>query len=131
MILGVGIDLIEIARIREAFERHGERFRDRVYTAEEVAYCESQASPELHYAARFAAKEAFSKSLALGISQGMAWREIGVINEARGAPRLVLTGHAAQLASEHGVRTTHLSLSHTERAATAVVVLEGEGPSED
>lgn len=130
MILGIGIDVIEIPRIRESFDRHGERFRDRVYTAAETEYCKSQATPALHYAARFAAKEAFSKSLGLGIAQGMAWREIGVVNDSRGAPRLVLTGHAAQLAAERGVWSTHVSLSHTDAVAVAVVILEGERPED-
>jgi len=130
MIIGLGIDLIEISRIEESFDRHGERFRDRVFTAAEAAYCDGQAAPALHYAARFAAKEAFSKALGLGIANGISWPEIGVMNDEWKAPRLILTGRAAQLAAERGVWATHVSLTHTDTMASAVVVLEGERPEE-
>jgi len=130
MIIGLGIDLIEIERIRESFDRHGERFRDRVFTPEEAAYCDGQATPALHYAARFAAKEAFSKALGLGIANGISWPEISVANDEWKAPRLILTGRAAQLAAERGVSATHVSLTHTDTMASAVVVLEDERPEE-
>ena len=130
MILGVGVDLIEVSRIREAFERHGQRFRARIYTETETGYCDAMASPLLHYAARWAAKEAFSKALGFGVAQGMSWREIGIRNDGLGAPRMELAGQAARLASEKGAWGVHVSLSHTAGMAVAVVILEGERPEE-
>ncbi len=130
MILGTGIDIIEVWRIEEAVRRHGDRFLDRVYTTTERSYCDALASPALHYSARFAAKEAFSKALGLGIAQGMAWQDIAIRNDARGAPRLELFGRAAQLAADLGVSAAHVSLSHSQSVAAAIVVLEGERPEE-
>jgi holo-[acyl-carrier protein] synthase len=130
MILGTGIDIIEVWRIEEAVRRHGDRFLDRVYTTAERAYCDALASPTLHYAARFAAKEAFSKALGLGIAQGMAWKDIAIRNDARGAPRLELSGRASQLAADLGISAAHVSLSHSQSVAAAVVILEGERPEE-
>jgi holo-[acyl-carrier protein] synthase len=130
MILGLGIDVIEISRIRDAMERHGNRFRKRIFTDVEQGYCEKMPQPLLHYAARFAAKEAFSKAVGLGMTQGIRWVDIGVENEPSGAPRLRLEGRAADHAGRLGAWATHVSLSHSHGVAAAVVVLEGEKPED-
>lgn len=130
MILGLGIDVIETSRISEAMQRHGDRFKKRIFTDLERAYCEAMPSPMLHYAARFAAKEAFSKAVGLGMTQGVRWADIGIENEPSGAPRLRLQGRAADHAARLGAWAAHVSLSHSHGVAAAVVVLEGERPED-
>lgn len=125
MILGIGVDAIEIARIQAILETHGERFETKVFTEQERAYCRRKAMPAPHYAARFAAKEAFFKAIGTGQASGLSWRDIGVESLASGMPRLVLTGRARDLARQRGVAHLHLSLSHSRDLAVAVVVLEG------
>lgn len=119
----VGVDLIEVERIQRMVTRYGERFLTRVFTAEELAYCRGRL-PEL--AARFAAKEAVSKALGVGIQHrdGVAWREIEVVSDARGKPGIALSGSAARRAVELGLSTFALSLSHTREYAIAVLVAE-------
>ncbi len=119
----VGVDLIEVARIQQLVARYGERFLLRVFTEEELAYCRGR-SPEL--AARFAAKEAVSKALGVGIQHqdGVAWREIQVVADARGKPGIALSGTAARRAGELGLSTFALSLSHTREYAIAMLVAE-------
>lgn len=122
MILGVGIDLVETARLAEAIERHGARFLQRVFSPGEQRYCDGNARRIEHYAARFAAKEAAWK--ALGLDGGLPWKEIEVERLPSGAPRLVLHGGTAARATARGLRALHVSLSHTESTATAMVVAE-------
>ncbi|MFN0150803.1 MAG: holo-ACP synthase [bacterium] len=113
----VGIDLIEPERIQHAAERWGDAFLDRVFTADERVYCDRMANPWLHYAARFAAKEAFSKALGSGM-RGLAWRDVAVVREGSGRPTLHVRwpeGHAPREAS--------VSLSHTRTMAAAIVLL--------
>jgi holo-[acyl-carrier protein] synthase len=124
MVLGLGSDLIEIARIGESIERHGDRFLERVFTAEEIAYCRTKKHAAESFAARFAAKEAGAKALGTGISRGIAWPEIEVRREESGRPTLHWSGRALELALELGVRRTLLSLTHAREMALAVVVLE-------
>jgi holo-[acyl-carrier protein] synthase len=125
MILGTGIDLIEVARIRRSLTRFGERFRAHVYTAGEVAYCEGRRiRAEESYAARFAAKEAAAKALGTGIGKGVAWREIEVRREPGHAPTVALSGRAAARAAQLGVRHITLSLTHTADYAMALVNME-------
>lgn len=122
MIAGIGIDVIEVERIARAIERYGEHFLRRIYTDVEQEYCErSPATRMLHYAARFAAKEAFSKAIGTGISDGFRFRECGVVNAPGGMPILVLSGELAQRWAEYRL---HLSLSHTQQYAAACVVIE-------
>ncbi|MFA6570645.1 MAG: holo-ACP synthase [Bacteroidota bacterium] len=122
MITGIGIDIIEIPRIAESISKYGERFLNRIYTAHEIRYCDSFAKhKELHYAARFAAKEAFSKAIGTGITDGFKFNEICVQNEENGKPFIVLSGG---LKEKWGGRLTHISLSHTETNAVAMVVIE-------
>jgi holo-[acyl-carrier protein] synthase len=127
MIVGSGIDLIEIARIQHSMERYGQRFLDRVYTQPEQAYCVRKKNAAESFAARFAAKEAAAKALGTGISHGVSWREIEVVRAPSGEPSLRFHGRAAQAAARRGVRHTALSLTHTASLAAASVVLE-DGP---
>lgn len=118
---GIGIDLVEVSRIREMLEQHGQRFKDRTFTASEIAYCDACAEPAMHYAARFAAKEAVAKALGTGIwSEGVNWTDIEVVREASGKPVIVLHGAAKQHA---GDATCLVSLTHTRDLAMAQVLL--------
>ncbi len=127
MILGIGVDLVEVERIERAIERDGAHFLDRVFTADEIAYCGKMRVPGPHYAARFAAKEAVSKAFGTGIGEHFNFLDIEVCREKSGAPFIVLHGNAAHFAQERGVRKTHLSLSHTAGSAIAQVVVETDG----
>lgn len=124
MILGSGIDLVEIARIQHSLDRFGRRFLDRVYTPAEQAYCLRKRHAAESLAARFAAKEAAAKALGTGISYGVSWREIEVLREPSGRPALQFHGRAAQIAARLGVARAALSLTHTTALAMASVVLE-------
>ncbi len=122
MILGLGIDACDCARVRKVMERQGERFLNRVLTPAEWAYCRDQAYPWEGVAARFAAKEACSK--ALGVPDGIRWHDVEVRHADR-MPVLILDGVALAAAERLGVRATHLALTHERTMAVAVVVLEG------
>src|SRR5579863_10203518 len=125
MILGTGIDLCEVDRIAKAMASgHGKRFRERVYTAAEIAYSERKANRFERYAARFAAKEAGMKALGTGWRGGIGWRDLEVANLPSGRPTLRLHGKAAEIAERLGVRNISLSLTHTAAMAMAVVILE-------
>ncbi|HUH64334.1 MAG TPA: holo-ACP synthase [Terracidiphilus sp.] len=124
MIVGSGIDIIEVSRIEKVVERYGARFLDRVYTAAEQAYCLGKRNGAESLAARFAAKEAAAKALGTGISQGVSWSEIEVIRDPRGKPGLRLHGRAGEFAARLGVANVALSLTHTGQLAVASVVLE-------
>jgi holo-[acyl-carrier protein] synthase len=127
VILGTGIDLAEVARIREAVERYGTRFLERVFTPGEIAYVETKANRFERYAARFAAKEAGMKAIGTGWRGGVRWQDFEVRNRRSGRPELLLHGVAAEVARRMGVERIHLSLTHTETVAQAFVILEGEG----
>lgn len=122
MIVGVGIDLCQVSRMRSALLRHEGRFAARVFTADERAYCEERADPAQHYAARFAAKEALLKALA--VPPGLSWHEIEVQSQTGGAPQLLLRGEAARAAAGRSVLRLHLSLTHSGDHAAAVVIAE-------
>ncbi|HUD21948.1 MAG TPA: holo-ACP synthase [Acidobacteriaceae bacterium] len=124
MVLGVGTDLMEIARIQRSVARFGDRFLLRVFTPREIAYCQRKKNAAESFAARFAAKEAGAKALGTGISQGIRWLELEVIREPSGKPSLQLTGRAAECARGLGVATVSLSLTHSKDIALAVVVME-------
>lgn len=124
MIVGSGIDLCEIHRIRKAVESpHGERFVARVFTPGEVAYATRKANVYQRYAARFAAKEAAMKALGTGW-HGVSWRDFEVVNLPGGRPTLVLHGKAAEIATQKSVRHIALSLTHTDEQAMAMVIFE-------
>ncbi|HZX61488.1 MAG TPA: holo-ACP synthase [Candidatus Methylomirabilis sp.] len=122
MIVGVGTDLVSIPRMRAALARHRDRLCRRLYTAEERAEGEARPVPEVHFASRFAAKEAVLKALGTGWGRKIAWREIEVIGPRGKVPEVRLSGRARLAAEERGVRRLHLSLSHDGDYAVAVVV---------
>jgi holo-[acyl-carrier protein] synthase len=124
MIVGTGIDIAEVPRIREVIERHGERFLKRVFTEGEIQYCESKANRVERYAARFAAKEAGMKAIGTGWNHGVRWRDIEVARKPGGRPTLVLHGKAAEFAAKLGATNIALSLTHTAEQAFAQVILE-------
>jgi len=124
MIVGSGIDLVEIERIQESFNRYGARFLNRIYTPAEQAYCLQKRNAAESLAARFAAKEAGAKALGTGISQGVNWLEIEVVRQPGERPTVLFHGRAAQRATQLGVRHTALSLTHSRTTAMASVVLE-------
>ena len=127
MIVGIGIDGIEITRIRASIERFGEHFLNRIFTAEEQAYCRrKQKRADESFAARFAAKEAGAKALGTGISRGVSWLEIEVTRLPGQRPELRLHGRAAARANELGVTHMVLSLTHTRNEAMAMVMMEAE-----
>lgn len=123
MITGLGTDIIEIARVREAFDRFGDRYRRRIFTECEQAFCDSHSAPMPHYAARWAAKEALVKALGTGFTAGIRWVDVAVLPAPGGQPLLTLSGKASEVARRQGVRAAHVSLSHGREYATAVVVL--------
>ena len=124
-VIGIGLDLVEVSRIRDLLERHGERFKERTFTVGEIAYCDKCADPAMHYAARFAAKEAGAKALGTGFADGVSWKDIEVTRAENGAPSLVLHGGADALAKSKGVTSALVSLTHTKDTAAAQVVLSG------
>ncbi len=123
ILIGLGCDLIEVQRIREVLERHGDRFLDRVFTEEERAYCFSMAHPHKHLAARWAAKEAISKCFTTGIGAELGWKSVSIYHGARDEP-LVRLDEKGQLLLHHvGASHVQVSLSHTETSAMAVAAL--------
>ncbi len=124
MIVGAGIDIVATARFRDVLERQRERFVERVFTAAEQDYCRAHRNPVPHYAARFAAKEAFLKALGTGWAGGIRWLDIEVLRGRGAAPSIRLHAIAAQIAAEKLVRSIHVSLSHSDDAAVATVILE-------
>ena len=123
-IVGVGIDIVDVARIRNMAEVYGERFLKRVFSEDELAYCMKFSDPFPHLAARWAAKEAVAKALGTGFSQGVTWKSICVAHAPNGEPLVLLTGTAQKLAKSLGVNKIWLSLSHTREYAAAVAVME-------
>jgi holo-[acyl-carrier protein] synthase len=124
-VLGIGVDLVECARIDRSIERFGERFLHRVFTDGEIEYSMSMKFPARHLAARFAAKEAVSKAFGTGIGKSMGWRDIDVRKKPSGEPYLVFAGGAEKLAQERGVTNALITLSHSDQHAVATIVLEG------
>lgn len=125
MIVGIGFDLVDIARVRAMIERHGERAIARVFTPAEAEYAAGRGDPMRHFAARFAAKEAAYKALAGTIeARGIGWRDLEVASAWDGRPMLLLHGRAAEVAATLGVSRAHVTLTHADAVAGAVVVLE-------
>jgi len=121
-ILGLGVDIVEVARMRASIERHGEHFYRRICTANEIAYCISMRDSAPFFAVRFAAKEAVSKALGTGIGAQCGWQDIEVRRKASGEPFVVLHGAASETASRLGINRVLLSLSHTENYAVAQAI---------
>ena len=124
-VLGIGVDLVECARIQRSIDRFGDRFLHRIFTDGEIEYSMSMKFPARHLAARFAAKEAVSKAFGTGIGKAMGWRNIDIQKRESGEPFLVFSGTAEAFAAERGVISALITLSHTENYAVACAVLEG------
>jgi holo-[acyl-carrier protein] synthase len=123
-ILGLGFDATDIPRVRDIFERYGDRFLRRIFTAGEIAYCTRRRNPVPHLAGRFAAKEAAMKALGTGHSRGVLWRDIEVVR-ADGPPQLVLRGGAARRAAQMSVSRSLVTITHSDTLAMAQVLLLG------
>jgi len=137
MIVGHGIDLVEVQRIRRLVEDHGQRFLDRVFTRSEQEYCASREKRYFeHLAGRFAAKEAVFKVLGTGLSGKMTWTDVEVVKSASGQPQVALSGECERIAKSMGIHQWHLSISHIETHATASAIGSstigsGMGPLDD
>ena len=123
MIIGTGIDIIEVERIAFRVGRDN-GFKEFVFSKDEMSYCDAKASPFEHYAVRFAAKEAFLKAVGKGWDSGLQWNEIEIVNETNGRPVLRITGATEKTLAPMGIRIIHVSLSHLKSMATAIVILE-------
>jgi len=124
VIVGIGIDVVEIERLRGVLERQRDRFLRRVFTPGEQEYCSRHRDPVPHYAVRFAAKEGLFKALGTGWAGGVSWLDVEVSRKGGGAPTLALSGTAKNVARELGAQKIHISLSHSVQSAVAVVILE-------
>ena len=125
MIVGTGVDIAEVGRIKAAVERFGGRFLKRVFTPAEVRYCMGKLNAAERLAARFAAKEAGMKAIGTGLRHGVTWQDVEVLRLPGQRPILKFSGKAAEFADRLGCKRTHLSLSHTKEQAIAYVILEG------
>ncbi|MDC1067797.1 holo-ACP synthase [Candidatus Kapabacteria bacterium] len=122
MIYGIGHDIVECQRIKKSVEKLGDRFKDKIFTETEKQYCNQfKLNDYLHYAARFAAKEAFSKAIGTGFSGGFNMKEVGVVNKKSGQPEIELSG---SMLEKWGHLKSNLTMSHTDRNAVAIVILE-------
>ncbi|HEY7654549.1 MAG TPA: holo-ACP synthase [Methylomirabilota bacterium] len=130
-VLGVGVDLTQMPRLRRVVARWDERFLQRVFTEQEIAYCRRRRDPIPHFAARFAAKEATLKALGTGLRMGVNWRELEVRRERGQAPTMVLSGRCLAIAEAKGGRRVLLSLSHDGDYALAQAMLLGDGPDDE
>jgi holo-[acyl-carrier protein] synthase len=126
MILGIGIDIIEVGRVQASHERFGKRFLNRILHANEIAYCLSHQAPAPFLAARFAAKEAISKAFGTGIGAALGWHDMEICRKESGEPYVVLHGKGNQLLEKRKARVALVSLSHTQQHAAAVAILESE-----
>ena len=124
MITGIGIDVVQNDRIRDSIEKFGDRFLNRIYMEGEKEYCNKSANPALHYAARWAAKEAAFKALGTGWAAGVKWKDVEVERLASGKPELRLHGEALALATKQGASRFHVSLTHDQLISCAVVIFE-------
>jgi len=126
MIVGTGIDIAEVERVAASIERFGRRFTERVFTPDEVRYCESKANKAERYAGRFAAKEAAMKAIGTGWSRGVTWQDVEVTRVPGGRPTVTFHGKAAEFFHRLGAVRAHLSITHTKEHAMAQVILEAE-----
>jgi holo-[acyl-carrier protein] synthase len=124
MIIGIGIDLCDTTRVRELYERYGERFLERLFTPEELQRCRNGRRLHECLGGRFAAKEATLKALGTGLSQGIRWRDVELVSGESQPPRIVLHARAAEIAALRGVQNIHASITHDGDLAVAVVVFE-------
>lgn len=127
-----GVDIIEIHRIKHSLETLGQAFKDRIFTEREISYCEKRKETKYKsYAARFAAKEAVSKALGTGISEGIKWKEIEVVNDEKGKPDICLSGRAKERLAELGGTSISISLAHCEDYAVAYAVIQAGDRTSD
>ncbi len=122
MIIGLGTDIVEITRIGQMIERHGELFLQRVYTETEIRYCQQRKEAMQHYAGRWAAKEAVMKTLGTGFTRGVGWQDIEVANRRSGQPKIVLSGGAKEFAAQRGIDEILITISHCRTYATATAI---------
>ena len=122
MIIGLGTDIIEVARIGSMIERHGELFLQRVYTEQEISYCQRRKEAIQHYAGRWAAKESVMKTLGTGFAKGVGWQDIEVVSQKSGQPRITLKGQALEVARNLGIDEVLITISHCRTYATATAV---------
>jgi holo-[acyl-carrier protein] synthase len=125
VILGSGIEIVEADRVEAARQKHGERFLKRILHPGEIAYCLSHKHPGPFLAARFAGKEAISKAFGTGIGAQLGWQDMEIARKESGEPYVILHGKGLELLARRGARSIHISLSHTEKHATAIAILEG------
>jgi holo-[acyl-carrier protein] synthase len=125
-IVGIGTDIVEVLRIGQMIERHGELFLNRVFTDEEIRYCQQRKEYIQHYAGRWAAKEAVMKTLGTGWTRGVGWRDIEVCSQKSGQPLLAIRGGARDVADQLGIREILITISHCRAYATATAVAVGD-----
>jgi holo-[acyl-carrier protein] synthase len=123
MIIGIGVDIVDICSFTESFNK-SKRFKQKVFTENEIAYCESRPNKYQHYAVRFAAKEALMKAIGTGWDKGVQWKQIEVKNDISGKPTLACSGKVLEILNNNNVCSSHLSLSHNETQAIAYVLFE-------
>ena len=121
MVIGIGIDIIEISRIKESIDKYGERFLEKIFTVKEIEYCEGKANKYQHYAARFSAKEAVAKALSTGWNNDFSWQNIEVFNEPTGMPYVKLTGKLREFLSDD--KELKISMSHSRDYVTCVAII--------
>ena len=124
-IIGIGIDVVEVERIGSSMAEFGERFATRIFTEAERAYCDSQRRPEIHYAARFAAKEAVAKAFGTGIGKELGWLDMEIVRKESGEPAVVLTGSGKEFAEANGIGEVKISLTHAQHYAAANAIALG------
>ncbi|MFH0899292.1 MAG: holo-ACP synthase [Pseudomonadota bacterium] len=128
MIAGIGVDLMDVSRMEESLQSGDTGLLAELFAPTEIAYCQSKYLPAQHFAARFAAKEAFFKAFGIDQAEGLCWRDVEITSEESGKPGILLHGRLRKNADSRGVRTIHLTLSHTRDMAIAQVVIEVEHP---
>ncbi len=124
MIFGIGIDLIEVDRLRRSVEKFGDKFLNRIFTDNEIKYCQTKSNSYQHYAVRFAAKEALLKAIGTGLRAGITWHQIEIINDTQGKPSIITYGECHKILQKLDIKNIELSLSHTKHHGVAVVILE-------
>lgn len=124
MIFGIGIDLVEIDRLKKSVVKFGDRFLNRLFTENEIKYCQSKSNSYQHFAVRFAAKEAFLKAIGTGLRDGITWHQIEIINDKQGKPSILTHDKCHEILEKLDVRNPKLSLSHIRQHGIAVVILE-------
>jgi len=124
MIVGTGVDIVEVARVDRLLEKHSPKFEDKIFTRDEILYCRSKADPGIHFAARFAAKEAVMKCLGTGMDKGIAFSDIEVTREDTGQPTIKLHGKGKELFTRLKIKTIHISLAHEKKYAIAQAIAE-------